>query len=126
MTGSEYFSVAKVLCECEIFYFLEDKHQNLVSSILQLISAIFDFPNLESDDSRLFTVITTYRMRLLEVAKDSPYDLQYLNRTWSGFNLNFPNNSSLDSIPNQIKYLGSLEITDTSIVWCFCTYLFTV
>lgn len=63
-------------------------------------------------------VVDNYRAALRTSFNNvSPADEQYLCRTkWNGFNLNFPNNSSLCSLADQKIFCGSLNNTDTSTV----------
>jgi hypothetical protein len=116
LEGGECLSVAKILCEEFIYRSLPAKYQALVLSLLGLTSVVFDKPYFVHDDPRLSQVIRKYRSNLLALKADAPKDKNLLNREWTGINLNFPNNSSLDTIPSQIEYLGPLELTDTSRV----------
>jgi hypothetical protein len=116
LNGSEALSLLKLSCEPAIFGDLKERHQNVVVSLVTLLSATYDSPSLSSTDPMLRTIIQSYRSALRTFERDVPKDDHLLTREWTKLNVNFPNNSSLDSFPSQTDFLGRPEFGDTSKV----------
>jgi len=113
LDGGELLAIVKVLCEGPILSTLPDPDQTLILNLSTLV-----FYSLDEEFAQIswWPVVDNYRAALRTSFNNvSPADEQYLCRTkWNGFNLNFPNNSSLCSLADQKIFCGSLNNTDTS------------
>jgi hypothetical protein len=118
--GKEIFAILKVVAQKPLWDSFTELEKILLICLLCLTMTVYDaeyydFKDLSEYDGYLNKCVVEYRQIMADNFKSATVaDENLLLRDFGGYNLGFPNSSSLLSIWLQFRFYGDLEYSDSS------------